>query len=105
MNAWRSSGAALLSARGCLVSRHDVTDRASSDNRTWSDAKGPRMSIYACNRRTTMGRPTTDDLLRSLGDSANRPLSEATAMEPGLYRSEEILGLEHELIFNREWLC
>jgi len=52
-----------------------------------------------------MGRPTTDDLLRSLGDSANRPLSEATAMEPGLYRSEEILGLEHELIFNREWLC
>jgi choline monooxygenase len=52
-----------------------------------------------------MSKPTTDDLLRALVESANRPLSEATAMQPGLYRSEEILALEQEQIFSREWLC
>jgi choline monooxygenase len=52
-----------------------------------------------------MSPPIPDDLLRALIDSADRPLSEATAMEPGLYRCEEILALERELIFDREWLC
>ena len=52
-----------------------------------------------------MSKPTTDDLLRALVESANRPLSEATAMQPGLYRSEEVLALEQEQIFSREWLC
>jgi choline monooxygenase len=52
-----------------------------------------------------MSKLSTDELLRSLVESADRPLSEATAMEPGLYRSEEILALEHEHIFSREWLC
>jgi choline monooxygenase len=52
-----------------------------------------------------MKKPTTDDLLRSLRESAGRPLAEATAMQPGLYRSDEILALEQERIFDREWLC
>jgi phenylpropionate dioxygenase-like ring-hydroxylating dioxygenase large terminal subunit len=52
-----------------------------------------------------MRKPTTEELLTSLRESAACPLGEASAMQPGLYRSEEILGLEHELIFDREWLC
>jgi phenylpropionate dioxygenase-like ring-hydroxylating dioxygenase large terminal subunit len=52
-----------------------------------------------------MSKPTTGDLLRSLSESAALPLGEARAMEPGLYRSEEILAMEQERIFAKEWLC
>jgi phenylpropionate dioxygenase-like ring-hydroxylating dioxygenase large terminal subunit len=52
-----------------------------------------------------MSKKTTDQLLQALGESANLPLTEARAMQPGLYRSEEILALEQERIFSREWLC
>lgn len=52
-----------------------------------------------------MDRPTTRDLLQSLIASARTPLGEALAMQPGLYRSPEVLALEEALIFNQEWLC
>lgn len=47
----------------------------------------------------------TDALLSSLRETAGKPLGEATAMHPGLYRSEEILALEQREIFAKEWLC
>ena len=52
-----------------------------------------------------MTRPTLETLLQSLAMSASKPLGEATAMHPGLYRSEDVLALEHEEIFAKEWLC
>jgi choline monooxygenase len=52
-----------------------------------------------------MNEKSTDELLRTLVENAARPLAEATAMHPGLYRSDEILALEQERIFNREFLC
>ena len=52
-----------------------------------------------------MTKPTLETLLQSLAMSASKPLGEATAMHPGLYRSEDVLALEHEEIFAKEWLC
>jgi choline monooxygenase len=52
-----------------------------------------------------MSNLSTDGLVRALVESAERPLAEASAMEPGLYRSEAILALEQEHIFNQEWHC
>jgi phenylpropionate dioxygenase-like ring-hydroxylating dioxygenase large terminal subunit len=49
--------------------------------------------------------PATKDLLASLAHTAALPLEQATAMQPGLYRSEEILAVEHREIFAKEWLC
>ncbi len=46
-----------------------------------------------------------DRLLQRLGDAAATPLEQATAMPPELYRSPELLELERERIFAREWLC
>ncbi len=44
-------------------------------------------------------------LLRNLATLANKSLAEATAMEPGMYTSNEILDLEREQIFKSQWLC
>ncbi len=44
-------------------------------------------------------------LLRNLATLAKKPLTKATAMEPGMYTSEEILSLERDLIFRRQWVC
>lgn len=52
-----------------------------------------------------MTKPTLETLMQSLAMSASKPLGEATAMHPGLYRSEDVLALEHEEIFAKEWLC
>ena len=52
-----------------------------------------------------MTQVSLDTLLTSLTTSAARPLGEATAMHPGLYRSEEVLALEQQEIFAKEWLC
>ena len=52
-----------------------------------------------------MTKPTLETLVQSLAMSASKPLGEATAMHPGLYRSEDVLALEHEEIFAKEWLC
>jgi choline monooxygenase len=52
-----------------------------------------------------MAIPSTTELINCLRKEAHRPLEEAHAMHPGLYRSEEILTLEAERIFLCEWLC
>jgi choline monooxygenase len=52
-----------------------------------------------------MPAPSLDMLLASLATTAARPLGEATAMHPGVYRSEAMLALEHTEIFGKEWLC
>jgi choline monooxygenase len=52
-----------------------------------------------------MTQPTLETLLQSLRTSASKPMGEATAMHPGLYRSEEVLALEQRQIFAKEWLC
>ena len=46
-----------------------------------------------------------DRLLRRLRDVAATPLERATALPPELYRSPDLLELERERIFAREWLC
>ena len=44
-------------------------------------------------------------VLNDLEILASKPLSKATAMPKELYRSNEILSLEEDLIFNKEWIC
>jgi choline monooxygenase len=48
---------------------------------------------------------TRDHLLGALAEAAAKPLNQATALHPGLYRSPEILALENARIFEAEWLC
>lgn len=52
-----------------------------------------------------MSVPSLGTLLKSLAVSAHKPLGQATAMHPGLYRSEQVLELEKAEIFAKEWLC
>jgi phenylpropionate dioxygenase-like ring-hydroxylating dioxygenase large terminal subunit len=52
-----------------------------------------------------MSVPDLQFLLASLSDSAAKPLGEACAIHPGLYRSDEVLALEQQQIFDKEWLC
>ena len=52
-----------------------------------------------------MTQTTLDTLLKSLQVTAAKPLGAATAMHPGLYRSEDVLALEQQEIFAKEWLC
>ncbi len=49
--------------------------------------------------------PHVEDLLAQLRELAARPFEAATAMPPGVYRSDELLRLEEERIFAKEWLC
>ncbi|MGI9319725.1 MAG: aromatic ring-hydroxylating oxygenase subunit alpha [bacterium] len=44
-------------------------------------------------------------LLRNLAKLAALPLEKATAMEPGVYTSQEFLELERQRIFKQQWLC
>ena len=44
-------------------------------------------------------------VLNDLEFLASKPLSNATAMPKELYTSNEILSLEEDLIFNKEWIC
>jgi phenylpropionate dioxygenase-like ring-hydroxylating dioxygenase large terminal subunit len=46
-----------------------------------------------------------DDLLRQLGDLAATPLGRATGMPAEMYHRADVLALERERIFAREWLC
>ena len=43
-------------------------------------------------------------VLNDLEILASKPLSNATAMPKELYTSNEILSLEEDLIFNKEWI-
>ncbi len=51
------------------------------------------------------GAVATVNLLGRLSALAGKPLAEATAMPREIYLSEDILALEQEKIFNKEWLC
>ncbi len=53
----------------------------------------------------TVREPSVDRLLAELREIAERPLEEATGMPPGVYLSEDMLRLEKERIFAKEWLC
>ena len=53
----------------------------------------------------TSGQGGTPDLLARLSELAGRPLAEATSMPREMYLSDDILALEKETIFEREWLC
>ena len=44
-------------------------------------------------------------VLNDLKILASKPLSNATAMPKELYTSNEILSLEEDTIFNKEWIC
>src|SRR5262245_3577625 len=46
-----------------------------------------------------------DPLLQRLRDLSATPLDQVTAMPPELYRSPDLLALERERIFARDWLC
>jgi len=47
----------------------------------------------------------TDRILRDLAAIADLPFEKATIAPPGLYVSDDILALEQEHIFAREWQC
>jgi phenylpropionate dioxygenase-like ring-hydroxylating dioxygenase large terminal subunit len=47
----------------------------------------------------------TEKLLHQLARLANGPLSEATAMPPGIYHDPDIFALERDRLFARGWLC
>ena len=47
----------------------------------------------------------TQSLLAELSRLAKGPLTEATAMPPGLYHDPAIFALEREKLFARGWLC
>jgi choline monooxygenase len=49
--------------------------------------------------------PNAESLLASLRASADTPLGQANAMQPGMYRSQEVLALEQDRIFAKDWLC
>jgi len=49
--------------------------------------------------------PSLDMLLTLLKERAGRDRAEAFALEPQLYLSEELLALERERIFSKEWHC
>src|SRR5262245_17268856 len=46
-----------------------------------------------------------DALVAQVGELARTPLSQATALPPELYRRADVLQLERERIFARDWLC
>ena len=48
---------------------------------------------------------TLDGLLRQLADLAGTPFGQATGIPPEFYRRADVLELERERIFAREWLC
>lgn len=45
------------------------------------------------------------NLLEQLGESLDKPLDEVLSMPPGAYRSEELLELELDKIFRKDWQC
>ena len=47
----------------------------------------------------------TADLIAEINRIADLPGARAQAMPPGVYRSQELLVLELERIFMREWIC
>ncbi|MCG8445588.1 MAG: Rieske 2Fe-2S domain-containing protein [Hyphomicrobiales bacterium] len=47
----------------------------------------------------------TTDLIAEINRIADLPGARAQAMPPGVYRSQELLVLELERIFMREWIC
>ena len=49
--------------------------------------------------------PPLKTLLRNLKKLAGLPLTRATAMPPGMYLSAELLALEKQRIFHKQWLC
>src|SRR5262245_27549687 len=46
-----------------------------------------------------------DELLRQVGELAGTPLGQATGLSPEMYHRADVLALERERIFAREWLC
>ena len=46
-----------------------------------------------------------NSVLNDLKDLASKDLTNATAMPKELYSSIEILNLEEDLIFSKEWIC
>src|SRR6266545_943532 len=48
---------------------------------------------------------TLDGLLRQLADLAGTSLGQSAGLPPELYRRADVLELERERVFAREWLC
>ena len=46
-----------------------------------------------------------NSVLNDLKNLASKDLTNATAMPKELYSSNEILNLEEDLIFSKEWIC
>jgi phenylpropionate dioxygenase-like ring-hydroxylating dioxygenase large terminal subunit len=43
--------------------------------------------------------------LQALSEAATRPLADALAMPPDIYTSADVLAVEHERLFRKEWIC
>ncbi len=45
------------------------------------------------------------EALQALNQTTARPFDDARAMPPGVYTSPEVLALEQERLFRKEWIC
>ena len=55
---------------------------------------------------TSNARPQgASRVLQSLSDTAARPFSDARAMPPEIYTSADVLAVEQERLFRKEWIC
>ncbi len=50
-------------------------------------------------------RQTTENLLQLLAENANASFDAAKSLPPSIYHSSEILELERERLFRKEWIC
>lgn len=50
-------------------------------------------------------RQSTKNLLQLLAQNANASFSDAKSLPPSIYHSSEILKLEQEHLFQKEWIC
>lgn len=48
---------------------------------------------------------STQEILKLLAQNANGPIGSARSLPPAIYHSEEILQLETEHLFRKDWIC
>ncbi len=50
-------------------------------------------------------RQSTKNLLQLLAQNANASFSDAKSLPPAIYHDPDILNLEIEYLFRKEWIC
>jgi len=50
-------------------------------------------------------RPSTQDILGLLSENADADFADSLTLPPAIYHDPNILGLEAECLFRKEWIC